>query len=368
MRIYYSCLRLGLESQRTACYSRAEMLLLEALWGRALVDGRLAHAYLMVGEGAALVAREFLLRIYCESRCRACAVCSKILHGNHPDVQWVQREEKRIGIDQIRQLQRDARYRPLEADRKVYVIDGAEDLSLEAANSLLKILESPPEYVMFLLLARSLKVIPTILSRCQIIRLKPLAPSELREVLQAQGLSEKEAEYALALVQGFPSRLAQLLDLKRDGGAVGLLERKRKAQEELRRCTGPQLAELFAQTEDWIVQREATLEFLQRLRAQKPHEILEMAQILSRLDAYKLELFFEEALRWYRDLALVGSEEELIFNRDRLNALREERADLPFAQIVCAIEALEGTQEALQGNANVQLLFESLLFTLAGSS
>lgn len=338
------------------------MYALERLWGQALADGRLAHAYLIAGEGATAVAREFLLRIYCERRCGECAICLKILHRTHPDVQWIRKEGKRISIDQIRQLQKDARYQPLEASRKVYILEGAEDLSPEAANSLLKILESPPQYVTFLLLTRSLRVLPTILSRCQVLRLKPLSLAELRKMLESRGLAEPEMEYLLALVHGLPGRIS---DLEREGWRH--LERKSEVLEQLRALGDLAVAEFFAQAEGLIQRREATLELIRRLRSQPPHALLAMAQALSKLSPERLEFFLEEALRWYRDLALVNEGKELIFNRDRLDELHQQRAEWDTDQLALALDSLAGAREALQGNANIQLTLESLLFRLADS-
>jgi len=337
------------------------MISLEALWGEALRSGRLAHAYLLVGEGAALVARRFLLQLYCERACGKCPACIKVKHGTHPDVHWVVKSGKRIGIDQVRQLQRDARFRPLESSRKVYVIEGAEDLSPEAANSLLKILESPPPYVVFLLLADSLRLLPTIISRCQIIRLRPLSPSQVRGQLEAQGLSEDEIEYIMVLTYGAPRRLLRLLDK----GVSGPLERKREVLARLSGLTASELLSSFGEAEGLIEEREAALELLKSLRSCRPHELLELAQALSKLPLGKLEFFLEEALRWLRDLLLIEDGAQLIFNRDRLEELKEQRWDE--VELTYALDALEGAREALKGNANIQLLAESLLFRLAGS-
>ncbi|OGF53688.1 MAG: hypothetical protein A2Z21_01370 [Candidatus Fraserbacteria bacterium RBG_16_55_9] len=354
-----------MESLPKACYADpVRMYSLETIWGQALADGRFAHAYLLVGEGAATVAREFLLRIYCERQCRTCAICLKILRGTHPDVKWVEKEGKRIGIDQIRQIQKDARYQPMESPRKVYILDGAEHLSQEAANSLLRILESPPEYVIFLLLARSLRLLPTILSRCQVLRLKPLSLSQMREMFQSRGLDAHEAEYLLALTHGFPERLSDL-DLEQSGSSP--LKRKSETLKRLQGITNPELIEFFSEAKGLIEEREAALELLKRLPEKQPHDILETAQILSKLRSEKLEFFLQEALRWYRDLALIRESDELIFNRDQQDELKQKRAGLDIAELTQAIDALEGAHDALQGNANVHLFLESLLFTLAGS-
>jgi len=338
---------------------------LKELLGNALDAGRLAHAYLLVGEGAAPIVEEFLLRLYCERACRGCPSCLKVLHKTHPDVQQIEPSGRRIGIDQIRRLQQDARYRPLEAPRKVYIIEGAEDLSPEAANSLLKILESPPHYVIFLLTAYGLRLPPTILSRCQIVRLPPPSRSHIERELQARGFSENEIEYLAVISQGFPQRLARLISESAE--SLRPLERREEALRRIADLDDARIIAFFSQAEGVIEERESALELLRRLRERRPHELLQMAGALSKLSTHKLELFLLEALRWKRDLLLIGTEDELIFNRDRRDELMEERTRSNGGKITRALDALRSAREALQGNANVQLLLESLLFKISGS-
>jgi DNA polymerase-3 subunit delta' len=247
------------------------------------------------------------------------------------------------------------------------VLEEAESLSPEAANSLLKILEDPPEYIVFLLLARSLQLLPTILSRCQVLKLRPPSDDEFRESWQAQGYSREEIEYLLALTRGTPRRRTQLL--------VDPLEEPLKRREEVRQALkalkGPQIVEFLAQAEDLIAQREAALQLFSQLgeHASKPHERLELAQALSKLDPEKLEFTLQEALRWYRDLLLLAqapaaNNEAQIFNSDRLEELQGHQASIDERKARQAVEALERALQALQGNANLQLLAESLLFRL----
>jgi len=296
----------------------AGALTLESLLGRALQGGRvgLGHAYLLVGEGAEWAAHAFVARLLCERErgCGACAPCRKLRHDSHPDVRRLRRSGKRIGIDRVRELHQDARYPPLEALRKVYVIEETEALSPEAANSLLKMLEEPPAYVVFLLLARTLNVWPTVLSRCQVLKLRPPSADELRERWRAQ-----------------------------------------------------------AQAEDEVARREAALRVFAGLRehAPRPHERLELAQALSKLDPEQLGCALQEALRWYRDVWLLAQARAQaqapsldLFNADRAEELRAQSASTDEDQARRAVEALEKALRALQGNANVQLLLESLLLQL----
>ena len=168
------------------------MGMVDAVWGEALKQGRLAHAYLLIGHALDGVIEDFALALFCEKMGRWWVQWQKVSKEGRPDITFVERDGKRIKIDQIRALQRDARYPPLEAKRKIYVLKDVESLSVEAANGLLKILESPPKYLIFVLTASSLKVLPTILSRCQVVKFNPTELDEQAELLKEQGLKKGE--------------------------------------------------------------------------------------------------------------------------------------------------------------------------------
>ena len=338
---------------------------IDALWGEALTDGQLAQAYLIVGEGTREVAKSFLFRLLCpDGGCRACAVCQKLIHENHPDVRWIERSGAKISIDQVRDLQKDARYRPLEAAQKVYVLAEAETLSREASNSLLKLLEDPPPQMILLLLARYVsQLLPTILSRCQVLRITPPNRARVHEALRAQGCEAAEVDYWNALVDGAPSRAMGLLA----GSATldGVLDRRDRAREGLPHADVATLVDGL-DSDDLVQVHEGTLELLRRLPQQPAHEVLATAQALAKLDEAALDGVLLDALRWYRDLALVEGFEEQVFNRDALDDLRAQRRTLDLPQIERRIQALEATPRLLQANANARLALESLLFTLRG--
>jgi hypothetical protein len=130
-----------------------------------------AHAYVLAGSQARDLSSQFIQVLFCRDACGQCTHCQKLESGNHPDLRWVQAEGKNIKIDQIRALQQNALYPPSEAPCKVFVLEGAHHLSREAANSLLKILESPPSYLIFLLITQQMgRMLPTVLSRCRIVQ------------------------------------------------------------------------------------------------------------------------------------------------------------------------------------------------------
>ena len=317
---------------------------------------RLAQAYLLVGEGRTEAARRLIRKILCDGDG---AHCAKLERGVHPDVIWVWKAKRLIGIDQIRGLQEDALYPPSEAPRKVYVIAEAEALSLEAANSLLRILEDPPPYLVFLLLARSLDLLPTIISRCQVIRLMPQAPAAIREELRGRGLSEEEIDYLLAVTKGLPHLLAQLPqeDFRPLEEREGLVERLREMEDRA-------LLRNLAKAEGPIEAREVALELLQRIPKLSSHQILNLATALSRLERETLGGLLREAVFWFRDLLAASLPGAELFNLDREESLRQASMGYNPLRLLELIPALERARSELEGNANLQLLLEASLLRI----
>ncbi len=341
----------------------------QAVWGEALGHQQVSHAYLLLTTAnPTAVIQDFLIKLFCEKSCRECPKCSKILNQSHPDIKRIERDGKRIKIDQIRELQRDSRYPPLEAPYKIYILEGVEDLSLEAANSLLKILESPPSYVIFLLTAESANILPTILSRCQRLRLSPGSAHDLEKELHRRGLAAEQVSYALSLVAGLPERFERLLSLIDHLEAEdSLLAQRAAIQTRIESASPLETLEILAQAENLIEEREAALKLTQMLQCQRPHEVLEVAQAISKLAPAKSEFFLAEALRWHRDLLLAPDQRfsGWIYNSDQQKLLDKLAVGLDRAKISAAIRQLESGRELSLANANLQLFYESLLFRLA---
>ncbi len=181
---------------------------------RAVAAGRLHHALLFHGpEGvgkrttalavaAALLCRE--PKRPAADACGECASCSKIEKGIHPDVLYVTLEKTVIPIDSVRALRQEAGYRPFEGDRRIFVIDPADRLSLEAQNALLKTLEEPSGQAHIMLIAsRPAHLLPTTRSRCQALAFGTLpAPELARRLEQGAGLEPARALRAARLAEG----------------------------------------------------------------------------------------------------------------------------------------------------------------------
>jgi len=182
---------------------------------RDLAGGRLAHAYLFLGPrgtGKATLARITGAATLCgtpepdKRPCGECAACGRIFRRNHPDFhELVPAEGRRwIRVDQVRKLQAALARRPVESDRRVAVVDGAERMNEAAQNAFLKTLEEPPAGTLIVLTAPGAhSLLPTIVSRCRIERFGPLKTGELARILEAKrGLDPGEARMVASLASG----------------------------------------------------------------------------------------------------------------------------------------------------------------------
>ncbi len=191
--------------QQIAGQDRAKSLLRNAL-----AANRLAHAYLFAGtpgSGRMEMAQAFAQAIFCErggsDACGECLECRKVLHGNHPDLHIIRPDGTTVKIEQIRSLQRELSYRSSGAGYKIYIIESAETMTTQASNSLLKFLEEPPSPVVAILLAPSAQaVLPTILSRTQLVPFVPGDRQALENILVQEGKSPLLARAAVHLSPG----------------------------------------------------------------------------------------------------------------------------------------------------------------------
>ena len=319
-----------------------------------LKQGRLAHAYLLTGPphvGKMTLAVNLAQGVNCLPGpgipCGECSQCGRIAAGNHADVRVVRvarREEGGpartvIGIDDVKDLLRQASLKPYEGRCTVMVVEGAELMSDEAANALLKTLEEPPPQVLILLLtANADALLATIKSRCRTLELLPVAREEMARRLQEDYSVEAE-------------RAERLATLSRGciGWAINALE-------------DPQVWE----------QREADLEQIwevcQSGLPERFNYANELATRFSRDRSAGRELLFLW-LQWWRDLAMVKEGvEDCVRDRERLPQLRQQAAGLSTVEVVAFLRALERCLEALDSNANPRLALEVLMLGLPGAA
>ena len=325
-----------------------------SLLQRSLEKEALAHAYLLVGPshvGKMTLALDLAKAINCDAAappCGECTACRRIASGKHADVQIIGLagdgdsaevgSQTEISIDQIRQMQHSACLPPFEGRYKVFIIEGAELLSNEAANCLLKTLEEPEEKVVFLLLTAREELLPaTIVSRCQRLELPPLAVGEVEAALNSRWAVEQERARLLA-------RLCH--------GRLGW-------------------ALLAAPDDSWLKERVERMEQLLGVIDTAGYEgRLEYAvQLAAQFNKNRgsVQEILDLWLDWWHDLLLVKIGcVEAITNVD-VSAVLEQRAkDYSLAEIKSFISAIQSVGNQLKQNANPQLVFEVLMLSIPG--
>ena len=218
---------------------------------------RFPHALLFSGPpgvGKYTMAMEVIKHLFCEegTACGVCRTCQNVIRNTHPDLH-ILRTETSIGIDELRNVRKEVYESPYEAPLRAIVIDGAEQMTREAANALLKTLEEPPPLNLFFLITSSEKDVPlTIRSRCMHIGFGPIPAEEMKAHLaKTLQLPERKAELVASLSWGSMSsaffwmdeenfamrrRLAELVIGKKKGfvTATGLAEIITNYEKELR--------------------------------------------------------------------------------------------------------------------------------------
>ncbi|MDQ0220919.1 DNA polymerase III subunit delta' [Peribacillus cavernae] len=182
-----------------------------------ITKDRVAHAYLFEGEkgtGKRETGLVFAKSLLCKhpvdgyQPCNECLNCKRITSGNHPDVHIVEPEGLSIKKEQIKNLQEEFSMKSVELNRKIYRIVHADKMSIQAANSLLKFLEEPQSDTVAILMTEQIqRMLPTILSRCQILPFKPLSPENVKKRLIEHGVDGQTASVISMLTHNFDEGL-----------------------------------------------------------------------------------------------------------------------------------------------------------------
>lgn len=303
-----------------------------------LATDRIPHALLFAGPegiGKQLVATVFTAGILCQNEayrpCGTCLSCRSVSQHTHPDVTRIEPEGQNIKIDQMRQLQHQAGLGGVAGTKRICIITEAHLLNEQAGNSLLKLLEEPPADMIFILLtAKPYALLPTIVSRCSMLKFESLPLTALTQALITKGYSENVVQVAARLSGG------------RMGQALRLL-----------------------QPEGFHLRDEA-FDLLQELFTFNIHDLL--AQAL-KIDAYE----GEETLALLRYMLLIlrdaiiyqnCRELSLVCNIDIAEKLTTVANQCTADMLYQAITEVQVAQRAVRQRANVRLTMEALLLKL----
>ncbi len=319
----------------------------KAFFERVVRDGTLSHAYLLAGPpglAKTAFARELGAALVTPcGGCGACADCERARSGVHPDLHVLEREGDLIRFEQIRPVIAELSLKPFVAAHRVWVIPEVEYLHPAAANKLLKSIEEPPSYVVFILVTDRLeRVLPTIVSRCQTVEFRPLSDTEVSAYLvERHGLAAAAAESLARLSLGSVERAERLVE---DAAGPRLREQYLKYAAQIvsgaRATEGPEPAAAFlgalAQQQARITDalhaeltaRTAELEGQFQDKQDLKWYTDRAEERAKREEARRRRLAAQDALdllvSWVRDLWVVASgASDVLWNSDHRDALVE---------------------------------------------
>lgn len=307
----------------------------------AISTGKVSHAYIINGEkssGKEFIARMFAMSLQCEKGeiepCQECRSCKQALSDNHPDIIRVTHEKPNtISVEDIRtQVNNDVAIKPYSGTYKIYLINEAEKMTPQAQNAILKTLEEPPAYAVILLLTANVNsLLPTILSRCVVLNMKPVADELVKKYLMEQlQIPDYKAEVCVAFARGNVGR-----------------------------------AKALASSEDFENVKAEAISLLKYIQDMELNEII---AAIKKITEYKLEIndYLDICAIWYRDVLLFKATNDvnhLVF-RDEIQTLRKTAQRSSYEGIEQVIRALDTAKRRLDANVNFELTMELLMMTI----
>lgn len=266
---------------------------------RTLRSGKISHSYIFEGPsgcGKKKSAIALIQALFCQNKsdeaCGVCPPCRKVAAGSHADIHYIEPDGAFIKVNQLRELQRELSLRPYEAPRKACIIQSAERFNLSAGNSLLKTLEEPPgDAILILLTENADMLLPTIRSRCQIMKFSALSLENIQLLLERSGMSPETSEILAPMADGSIQRAIELDKDALGGRHEALLKRIVSLDKN-------QIATVFNASEELAGSRDETLEVLDMLASfirDTTHLIAGSNNIVNRTIRRQLELF---ASKW----------------------------------------------------------------------
>lgn len=308
---------------------------------KALQYRKISHAYIINGErssGKEFIANIFAMALECESEeyrpCEECHSCKQAMHGNHPDIKRVTHEKPNtIGVEDIReQINGDIMIKPYSGPYKVYIMNEGEKMTPQAQNALLKTLEEPPEYAVIIILTTQVEaLLPTILSRCIVLNMRPVADDLIKKYLMEE---VQIPDYRVDICTAFAR------------GNVGR-------------------AKMLASSEEFDKVKEEVLSLMRHIHDM---EVSEVSAAVKKITEYKMNVedYLDICSIWYRDILLYKATNDmnhLIF-KDEIKYIKKEASRSSYEGIEEIVTSLEKTKNRIHANVNFDLSMELLLLTI----
>ena len=307
----------------------------------AVENNRVSHAYILNGErgsGKKMLANLFAMTLLCETGdnepCGKCHSCKQAESGNHPDIIRVTHEKPNsISVDDIRtQVNNTVDIKPYQGPYKVYIIPQADMMTPQAQNAILKTIEEPPAYAVFLLLTENAEtLLPTINSRCVMLKLRNIKDTLIKKYLMENlEIPDYKADMCTAFAQGNMGR-----------------------------------AIMLANSDHFNEIREEAVQLLKHINEMELNEIVAAVKNIS---VYKLEItdYLDIIMIWYRDVLLYKATKEIdkVVFKDQLQSIKEQARKSSYEGIELILESLEKAKARLKANVNFDLVMELLFLTI----
>ena len=305
--------------------------------------GNIPHALLFYGingVGKRAAAKLFSMALNChgeragsypsEKPCGVCRSCGKIRSGNHPDVIHIKPSGQFIRIFQIRELLDTLSLKPYEAVMRVVVLSDAHTMNPEAANALLKMLEEPPDQTVFILTTEQLvDLLPTVVSRCQKIRFKPVSRENLKRLLtEEHSLATDAAQVVAAMANGSHTKAVQMVQ------------------------------------SDWMNKRNWLIEEMESLISKPMNTPMMLAEKLSNEKATLMDSL-DIMMSWLRDVLIYKFNPQKILNTDLQDRIQSASERYSADVLLLKIKHILQTQRDIRANANLRLALDTLIYKLA---
>ena len=344
-----------------------------------IASGRVSHAYLFTGPAGSnktAAAYAFAQALLCKNNgCRTCDDCKRIERRKHPDVHFYAPEGAQgYLIEQIREIISSVSLAPIRAQGKVYILDRVDLLGVKAANAFLKTLEEPVPGVTFILLGRTREgVLPTIVSRCQVVPFRHIPALEAAGILsQKTGVTPQQARIAIEACNGSITRAITFAK------SAERSEFRARIMEVLANLPLADARDVLEYAAELIERAKAPLD---NVRTQQSEELAESADFLTKAALKQVELRHKRTLTmatkeslnqmtsiirsWLRDVLMIASgTPELVINVDQRQALEIAAQKVTPAGIMSALREAYKTDEALSYNVSPETCLDALLFSI----
>ncbi len=307
----------------------------------AIAMNKVSHAYIINGErnaGKEFIAKVFAMALQCEKKeaepCGECHSCKQALSNNQPDIIYISHEKPNtIGVEDIRaQINNDIVIKPYSSPRKIYIVNEGEKMTPQAQNALLKTLEEPPEYAVIVILTTNVEaLLPTVLSRCVVLNMKPVSDALVKKYLMEQlGVPDYKANICVAFARGNIGK-----------------------------------AKLLASSEEFEKVKDEAISLVKNINDMEIHEIV---KAIKKISEYKFDVndYLDILMAWYRDVLFFKATKDvnsLVFKEEIQQIMRVSDRST-YEGIETIVNALQSAKKRLEANVNFDLTMELLLLAI----